>query len=248
LGSGRSLLAGPLEAGAHTIRLEVDVAGESASADLQVVVLSDRDGDGVDDATETASGLDPEDPEDVALDEDEDGLATGAEVLDFGSDPSKADTDGDGLTDAEELAAGTSPVKRDTDGDGLLDNTDNCPLALNGDQSDTDGDGIGDVCDPEPLPSGSLFRRGDPNADGIVNITDPVSILSYLFTGGIPPACEDAGDGNDDGRLDISDALAILGYLFLGTAEPPAPGPFACGTDPTADGLKTCADPEGACR
>ncbi len=248
LGSGRSLLAGPLEAGAHTIRLEVDVAGESASVDLQVVVLSDRDGDGVDDATETANGLDPDNPEDVALDEDEDGLATGAEVLDFGSDPDKADTDGDGLTDAEEVAMGTSPVKRDTDGDGLLDSTDNCPLALNGDQADADADGFGDVCDPEPLPPGSLFRRGDPNADGVLNITDPVSILSYLFTGGLPPACEDAGDGNDDGRLDISDALAILGYLFLGTAEPPAPGSFACGTDPTADALETCADPEGACR
>ncbi|MBI4604180.1 MAG: hypothetical protein HY721_19655 [Planctomycetes bacterium] len=248
LGQGRTLLAGPLDAGPHTIRLEVQVGGEPASAVLAVVVLSDRDGDGIDDGTETASGLDPDDPEDVALDDDRDGLATGPEVLDFGSDPHRADTDGDGLTDAEEVDAGTSPVKRDTDGDGLLDKTDNCPLALNADQLDGDEDGIGDACDPEAKPTGSLFRRGDPNADGVVDITDAVSILSYLFTGGVEPACEDAGDGNDDGKLDISDALAILGYLFLGAAEPPAPGTRDCGTDPTADDLQRCDDPEGACR
>ena len=80
-----------------------------------------------------------------------------------------------------------------------------------------------------------------------VNITDAVSVLSYLFSGGVEPACEAAGDGNDDGRLDISDALAILGYLFLGSAAPPAPGPDVCGSDPTEDELVRCEDPREVC-
>ncbi|HVR73835.1 MAG TPA: dockerin type I domain-containing protein, partial [Planctomycetota bacterium] len=86
-----------------------------------------------------------------------------------------------------------------------------------------------------------------PDGDGIVNITDAVGLLSYLFTGGTAPACEDAGDANDDGRLDISDPLSILGYLFLGSAEPPPPGPRVCGTDPSADELDICNDPGEVC-
>lgn len=149
LGSGSKFLAAPLAAGVHTLRLEVDVAGVVARSELTVTILPDTDGDGVDDARETASGLDPANPEDVALDEDGDGLATGAEVLEFGSDPNKADSDGDGHTDGEEVMNGTSPIQSDSDGDGLLDPLDNCPTTSNADQNDTDGDGIGDACDPD---------------------------------------------------------------------------------------------------
>lgn len=38
-----------------------------------------------------------------------------------GSDPTVADTDGDGLRDDEELAIGTDPIQPDTDGDGVND-------------------------------------------------------------------------------------------------------------------------------
>ncbi|WP_215728565.1 thrombospondin type 3 repeat-containing protein [Streptococcus pseudopneumoniae] len=36
----------------------------------------------------------------------------------FIRDTTKADTDGDGLTDKEEVEKGTDPTKADTDGDG----------------------------------------------------------------------------------------------------------------------------------
>ena len=40
----------------------------------------------------------------------------------YGStDPTKADSDDDGLSDTEELALGTQPLNADSDGDGLLD-------------------------------------------------------------------------------------------------------------------------------
>jgi hypothetical protein len=80
------------------------------------------------------------------------------------------------------------------------------------------------------------FVRGDANGDGAVNITDAIGILGYLFTGGVPPWCQDAADTNDTGTLDITDAIYLLGHLFLGSEGPPPPN-SAPGTDPTPDGL-----------
>lgn len=87
---------------------------------------------------------------------------------------------------------------------------------------------------------GNLFWRGDSNGDGAINITDAVSILAFLFTGGVEPGCKDAADANDDGSLNITDAIFVLGYLFLGGEGPPAPGFHVCGADPTADQLENC--------
>src|ERR1019366_7569668 len=38
-----------------------------------------------------------------------------------GTNPLKADTDGDGLTDGQEIARGLNPLSADTDGDGIPD-------------------------------------------------------------------------------------------------------------------------------
>lgn len=87
------------------------------------------------------------------------------------------------------------------------------------------------VTPPEPL-----FRRGDANADGKLDISDAIFVLAFLFGNGKAPGCADAADANDDGRLDIADTIAVLGYLF--TAAVPLPAPFgACGADPTGDAL-----------
>ncbi len=93
-----------------------------------------------------------------------------------------------------------------------------------------------------PLPVGPLFKRGDSNADGTLDLSDAVFILDYLFAGGAQPPCMDAADSNDDGFVDISDCMKILMYLFGGRPQPP--DPFSdCGTDPTDDTLDCTSFP-----
>jgi hypothetical protein len=89
-------------------------------------------------------------------------------------------------------------------------------------------------------PSRSSFRRGDSNSNGSVDMADAVFALSWLFAGGRTPGCLDAADANDDGTVDIGDPISVLNWLFLGGPTPRRPGPFACGEDPTADGLGDC--------
>ncbi|MFQ5653295.1 MAG: agmatine deiminase family protein [Planctomycetota bacterium] len=81
------------------------------------------------------------------------------------------------------------------------------------------------------------FQRGDANQDGVLDISDAVHLLVYLFGSPANPLdCHDTGDANDDGVLDISDPMALLTMLFAGGAPLPPPT-GACGDDPTADPL-----------
>ncbi len=84
-------------------------------------------------------------------------------------------------------------------------------------------------CQAECLPE--RFRRGDVNSDTLIDISDAIGTLSYLFQG-TPMVCLDAIDTNDDGQIDISDAIYTLGYIFNGGPAPVAPGPSTCGVDP----------------
>ena len=67
-------------------------------------------------------------------------------ILEIGymTDPTKADTDGDGLNDGAEVAAGTIPLNPDTDGDGLTDGQEVNIYGTNPKLADTDGDGFYD--------------------------------------------------------------------------------------------------------
>jgi formylglycine-generating enzyme required for sulfatase activity len=80
------------------------------------------------------------------------------------------------------------------------------------------------------------FQRGDANADGALDISDPLFTLSYLFLQGDSPDCEDAADSNDDGTIDISDVVRLLHHLFAGESGLEAPWKI-CGQDPTGDSL-----------
>ena len=82
------------------------------------------------------------------------------------------------------------------------------------------------------------FQRGDLEADGDLNTTDAVLILTYLYLGGAAPGCPRAADIDDSGVIEITDAVNLLRHLYLGEAPPPPP--FSeCGLDETADAL-TC--------
>ena len=94
--------------------------------------------------------------------------------------------------------------------------------------------------DGEP---GGRFRRGDSNNDGVSDISDALHTLNFLFNGGRPPHCNDAADFDDTGSLGISDAIAELDFLFFGRPPSPAPGPWTCGEDPTADDFAACEGP-----
>lgn len=80
------------------------------------------------------------------------------------------------------------------------------------------------------------FRRGDADANGVVNLGDPVAILGFLFRGTAMNDCEDAADANDDGMLNVGDPVRLLRYLFQGDPAPPEPFD-PCGQDATADAL-----------
>ncbi|MEM7167356.1 MAG: hypothetical protein AAF581_17980 [Planctomycetota bacterium] len=81
------------------------------------------------------------------------------------------------------------------------------------------------------------FVRGDNNGDGMLDLSDPILTLGYLFLGATT-TCLVAMDVNDSGGVNTADAVYHLTFLFLAGAIPPAPFP-SCGDDLTPDTL-TC--------
>ncbi len=77
----------------------------------------------------------------------------------------------------------------------------------------------------------AAFKRGDATLDGKVDLSDAISILTFLFGGvGLFHDCLNAMDADDNSQVSISDAIRILGYLFQGRAALPEPF-LKCGPD-----------------
>ncbi len=85
-----------------------------------------------------------------------------------------------------------------------------------------------------PLRSNPIFVRGDSNGDSVIDISDALAVLFFLFTGRASLDCEDHGDFDDSGALQMTDALGILAYIFKGGPAPAAPFPVP-GHDATPD-------------
>ena len=65
------------------------------------------------------------------------------------------------------------------------------------------------------------FVRGDTTNDGVIDISDGVRVLAFLFGGGPEPTCADTSDSNDSGEVDLSDAIYVFSFLFLGGTSIP---------------------------
>ena len=66
------------------------------------------------------------------------------------------------------------------------------------------------------------YLRGDANGDGVINVTDVVYLINYLFL--IPPGPApiplEAGDVNCDGFVNVTDVVYLINYLFIGGPPP----------------------------
>jgi hypothetical protein len=74
----------------------------------------------------------------------------------------------------------------------------------------------------EVLCSNCDWIVGDANYDDVVNVSDAVFIINYVFTGGDEPLpVLQAGDANCDFAVNVSDAVYIINYVFTGGDPPP---------------------------
>ncbi|MEM7165642.1 MAG: hypothetical protein AAF581_09260 [Planctomycetota bacterium] len=87
------------------------------------------------------------------------------------------------------------------------------------------------TCSPAP------FARGDCDGSGHYSLLDAIRLLTGLFGGALPLACQDACDADDDGAINLLDVVTLLGALFDNGA---LPAPYLlCGVDGVTDAL-TC--------
>lgn len=127
----------------------------------------DIDGDGILNGDEAKYGTDPK-----KADTDTDGLSDYEEVASGKSDPTKVDTDSDGLNDKDEKANGTDPNKADTDGDKLSDGDEVNKYKTKPLIPDTDGEGLMDGEEVNGTTvTGTLHKsnplKADTDGDGI---------------------------------------------------------------------------------
>ncbi|MEI7498773.1 MAG: hypothetical protein WCK11_05880 [Candidatus Falkowbacteria bacterium] len=179
---------------------------------------ADTDGDGINDAEEIKLGLDPEVPNKPGdkpvpiiidrkrwwlnptstdllgsnwrKDADMDGLIDVDELF-YGTDPFKADSDGDGVNDAMEIKALTNPRGAgdwDFDGDGLTNKVE-IMKKTNPFLADTNGDGLNDK---DSVVAGVDPASNDTDNDGLAN-----SMEKRIKTN--PLNSDTDGDGVNDG-------------------------------------------------
>lgn len=69
----------------------------------------------------------------------------------------------------------------------------------------------------------SIFDSGDATNDGLVDLSDVIWILNYLYKNGPEPDPLQSGDANCDGIVDVADAVWLLNYLFKAGSPPCCP-------------------------
>lgn len=61
---------------------------------------------------------------------------------------------------------------------------------------------------------------GDVNHDEIIDVSDVIYLINYLFVGGPAPDPLETGDVNSDDVVDIADVIYLINYLFVEGPEP----------------------------
>ena len=80
---------------------------------------------------------------------------------------------------------------------------------------------VNDFCNADTLGfEVSVYLCGDANIDGLVNVSDAVYIINYVFSGGPAPRPYNSGDPNCDGNANVSDAVYLINYVFAGGLYP----------------------------
>ena len=105
---------------------------------------------------------------------------------------------------------------------------------------------LGGVSAEDTLSFTATLENGDIDASEVIDITDPILLVQFLYIGGPPPVVSQCqiipsyapdfayiygptdlqnGDVNGDSLLDISDFSYLVAWLFAGGAPPV---PFTC--------------------
>jgi len=130
----------------------------------------DPDGDALTNAEELSAGTDPN-----KADSDSDGLTDREEVKTYKTNAARADTDGDGLSDGDEVKTHkTNPLLKDSDADRLADGAELNTFKTDPNKADTDGDSVGDFDEmrvmTDPMKSDSVSKT---TSVGVIKGGDP---------------------------------------------------------------------------
>jgi len=174
----------------------VPPTADPTDSETPLLPTGDADGDGLNNADESAAGSNPYNP-----DSDFDGLTDAVETNLTGTDPASSDSNHDGVSDyngfygntaVDQDVVGPGETPYDFDGDGLNDPVDPDPLSPSNDP-DSDGDYVPDSQDTDPtnptewndanhngLNDDAEIPNNDSDGDGISNDTDSHPSDPYL--------------------------------------------------------------------
>jgi hypothetical protein len=161
---------------------------------------SDRDGDGVADASDNC----PDDANPGQEDGDDDGIGDVCDPSPDDPNPPQGDADGDGIGNIDDNCRNkANPLQEDDDGDGIGNVCDNCSETPNSSQTDADADSVGDACDNCTTRANANQEDGDGDGvgDACDNCPGDANPLQTDGNGnGVGDACEGDfdGDGVDD--------------------------------------------------
>jgi photosystem II stability/assembly factor-like uncharacterized protein len=100
------------------------------------------------------------------------------------------------------------------------------------------GDGFANALVFDPLDEGTVYvgtnqgvyvrtgmcriaKTGDVNIDGVITSADIISLVNFVFKGGLAPKpCMAAGDANCSGAVTSADIIYMVNHVFKGSAAP----------------------------